>query len=93
MSCVQTIINYPDGMFCFSFQATTPQLAVSFTDKKRLRSMVKLTHFYVGLKDWGWESHPASRDTLMPKTGTGRKQSVLGLSWNSCGQSGEKQIQ
>lgn len=63
MSCVQTIINYSDGMFCFSFQATTPQLVVSFTDKKRLRSMVKLTHFYVGLKDWGGISPSFKRHT------------------------------
>lgn len=53
MSCVQTIINYLDGMFCFPFQATTPQFTVSFADKKWLRSMLKLTHFYLGLNDGG----------------------------------------
>lgn len=73
MSCVQTIINYLDGMFCFPFQATTPQFTVSFADKKWLRSMLKLTHFYVGLNDGG-KSHPASGDTIKQKTGTGRKQ-------------------
>lgn len=45
MSCVQTRINYSDGMFCFSFQGTTPQFTGSYADKKWLRTMIKSNLF------------------------------------------------
>lgn len=45
MSCVQTRINYSNGMFCFSFQGTTPQFTRSYADKKWLRNII-LSHLF-----------------------------------------------
>lgn len=39
--------------FAFLYRQQPQQFTVSFTDKKWLRRMVKLTHFYVGLNDQG----------------------------------------